>query len=277
MERIDLLPVVKAYPALSRSYGEVSCVAGVQMSGAGSPKWIRLYPVPFRALDGDQQFRKYEPVSVEVTMPRNDRRPETRRPNRDSIQVVGKPLSTDHGWRQRRRFIEPLIVESMCWLQRQEESYGTSLGVFRPADVDRLVFEPTEVDVEKREIAARWAAQGSLFGLSASEERAGQLQALEQMPFRFKYRYRCTDPTCSGHEQSIIDWEIAQFYRQVRHHENWRDRMSDKWIGELCASNRDTALVVGNMHQHPGSFLVLGVWWPPREVEQLALDDLLDV
>jgi len=50
MESIDVLPLVKAYPALSKTYGEVSCVAGVQLAGDGNcPRWIRLYPVPFRA------------------------------------------------------------------------------------------------------------------------------------------------------------------------------------------------------------------------------------
>jgi hypothetical protein len=39
----------------------------------------------------------------------------------------------------------------------------------------------------------------------------------------------------------------------------------------LCAADRDTAFFIGNQHQHPGSFLVLGVWWPPRQPEQLAI------
>jgi len=59
METIDLLPLVKAYPALSQTYGEVSCVAGVRTDGPSSPEWIRLYPVPFRALNDAQQFHKY--------------------------------------------------------------------------------------------------------------------------------------------------------------------------------------------------------------------------
>lgn len=53
MESIEFLPLVKAYPALSRTYGEVSCIAGVQMVDS-VPRWIRLYPVPFRALKDKQ-------------------------------------------------------------------------------------------------------------------------------------------------------------------------------------------------------------------------------
>jgi hypothetical protein len=42
-------------------------------------------------------------------------------------------------------------------------------------------------------------------------------------------------------------------------------------------SKRDTAFFVGNQHQHPTAFMVLGVWWPPKQPEQLALGDLGDV
>ncbi len=63
METIDFIPLVKAYPALSSKYGEVSCVAGTEMTADG-PRWVRLYPVPFRSLEDDKQFRKYQPVLV---------------------------------------------------------------------------------------------------------------------------------------------------------------------------------------------------------------------
>jgi hypothetical protein len=63
MEVIDFLPVVKAYPVLSRSYGEVSCIAGIQLN-APALQWVRLYPVPFRALEDSQQFAKYQPMRL---------------------------------------------------------------------------------------------------------------------------------------------------------------------------------------------------------------------
>jgi hypothetical protein len=248
------------------------------MTGPGAPEWIRLYPVPFRALDNNQRFRKYEPIRVEVETHRGDTRPETRRPNRDSIQVSGPVLTSDHGWRSRRRFVEPLIVESMCELRRMQRSHGTSLGIFRPAEVQDVRIEPADVAVEKQRIAEAWAAQGSLLDAIADRpgERDQQVKALEIMPYAFKYRYRCSDSACGGHEQSIIDWEIAQFYRQVRNASDWQERVRAKWLTVLCGPDKDTAFIVGNQHQHPGSFLVLGVWWPPRQPEQLSLSDLGD-
>src|SRR5271169_4378194 len=105
MENIDFVPLVKAYPALSKTYGEVSCIAGVQPTTDG-PRWIRLYPVPFRALQEDQQFAKYQPMTVRAEPHSGDRRPETRRPDRDSIKISGPVIPSANGWRARRRFVE---------------------------------------------------------------------------------------------------------------------------------------------------------------------------
>jgi hypothetical protein len=275
LQTIEFIPLVKAYPALSRKYGEVSCVAGVERTSQG-PQWIRIYPVPFRSLEDDKQFRKYQPVRLRAARHSGDRRPETRRPDLDSIELSGDPISSRDGWSYRRRFVEPLMASSMCAIARRQRDDGTSLGVFRPAEVLDLQIEKASIDAGKREIAKAWAAQTSLLDGLGSDERANQTRELEQAPWTFKYRYRCEDSGCRGHSQSIIDWEIAQFYRRVRHFDDWRERMRARWLGDLCGEGRDTAFFVGNMHQHPGSFLVLGVWWPPRRPEQLALADVGD-
>jgi hypothetical protein len=276
MDTIDFLPLVKAYPALSRKYGEVSCVAGVEVTASG-PRWIRLYPVPFRSLEDDKQFRKYQPVRLRAATHNGDRRPETRRPDLDSIELRGAPIPSSNAWAQRRRFIEPLMVASMCEVARRQRRDRTSLGVFRPGRVIGLEFEKASVDDGKRQIAKAWVAQTSLLDGLGSDERASQLRELEQVPWTFKYHYECDEPGCKTHTQSIIDWEIARFYRRVRHFDDWRERMTAQWVGKLCGDDRDTAFLVGNMHQHPRSFLVLGVWWPPKRPEQLALPDLGDV
>ncbi len=276
METVDFIPLVKAYPALSRKYGEVSCVAGVEMTGDG-PRWIRLYPVPFRSLDDDQQFRKYQPVRLRVEAHRGDLRPETRRPDRDSIELRGGQVSSRNAWALRRRFVEPLMAASMCEISRHQRRDGTSLGVFRPGQVKDFKIEKARVDEAKLQIAKAWSAQTSLLDGLGADERTNQLRELEQVPWTFRYRYECQETGCRGHSQSIIDWEIAQFYRRVRHFDDWRDRMRRRWVDEVCGADRDTAFFVGNMHQHPKSFLILGVWWPPRRPEQLALADLGNV
>jgi hypothetical protein len=65
----------------------------------------------------------------------------------------------------------------------------------------------------------------------------------------------------------VIDWELAESYR------SWRERyeqpvllekIRQRFLEEMCAETKDTVFFVGNMHQHPKSFLVLGVFWPPK-------------
>ena len=112
------------------------------MTGEGSPALIRLYPAPFCALESDQQFAKYQPVRVRVETHGGDRRPETRRPDRDSIELLGPALPTTHEWESRRRFVEPLMVGSMCEVLRRQREDATSLGVFRPKCVSDIIFDP---------------------------------------------------------------------------------------------------------------------------------------
>jgi hypothetical protein len=46
-----VLVLVKATPQPSRQYGDTVCVAGADMN-ADPLRWVRLYPVPFRYMEG---------------------------------------------------------------------------------------------------------------------------------------------------------------------------------------------------------------------------------
>lgn len=266
VREVKVLPLVKAYPNLSRKYGEVSCIAGLDMDTGG---WIRLYPVPFRALEDKQQFRKYEPICASVQRRSGDRRPESWRVDADSIEVIAPVIGSERGWEARRPLVEPAIGKSMCAVRRAQREDGTSLQMFRVCEVSDLVIEEVERDPEKGRMAEAWAAQGSLLGAGELKQ---QREALEQIPFRFQYRYRCLDSNCRGHLQSIVDWEIVQLFRNVRCRAEWKELIREKWLGQMCGADKDTAFIVGNQHQYPDSFLVLGVWWPPK-LTQLSLAD----
>lgn len=80
------LIVVRTYPTPARNGAEVSCTAAITDRG----EWLRLFPIPWRLLPEDKQFRKYQWVEVEVTKAR-DTRPESYRLARDSIRIVSEP------------------------------------------------------------------------------------------------------------------------------------------------------------------------------------------
>lgn len=58
-----VLITVRTYPVPAQKNIEVSCTAGVTSDG----NWIRLFPVPYRFLDYDKRFTKYQWIDVSVT------------------------------------------------------------------------------------------------------------------------------------------------------------------------------------------------------------------
>jgi hypothetical protein len=254
-QQISLVVTVKAYPAVSRKYREAVCVAGIR-TDTPEPEWVRLFPVTFRDLPFTQRFKKYQEITLEASRHETDKRPESFRPNLDSLQVGGW-LDSKRGWSKRRPLVDPLEVESMCELLRRQRAHGTSLGVLRPAEVIDFEIEP-DADEWDRDKQAALAQPSLLFP---------EKQELVKIPYRFRYRYRCSDPTCPTHRQSIIDWELAQSYRAwTRYGEPERlEKLKAKWLNEMCHADKDTRFFVGNQHLYPEAFLVLGVFWPPKQ------------
>jgi hypothetical protein len=77
MEKQRVLITVKTYPTLSRKYGETVCTAGVREDGT----WVRIYPVPFRRLNEEQQYKKYDWLEVRLVRNTTDPRPRPTAPS----------------------------------------------------------------------------------------------------------------------------------------------------------------------------------------------------
>jgi hypothetical protein len=251
-ERAEILVVVKAYPVRTDGHGEAVCVAGVRLD-TPKPEWIRVFPVPFRRLPPEQQFAKYDVIRLDLVRG-SDSRPESWEPRADTIEVVGH-RGTDRAWSARRDEVEPLLVPSMCHAQRQQAADGTSLAVFRPGPITGWTVEAAPPPADR-------GTQLDMFEPS--------LEALEEIPYKFRYRYTCRDePGCQGHHQRLLDWELGQSYR------SWRGKYGDeqaalgkirhKWAEQVTAADRDVMLYVGTIARYPQSFCALGVFWPPPE------------
>jgi hypothetical protein len=254
-ESIELLVTVKAYPSISKRYKEAVCAAGIR-TDTDVPQWVRLYPVQFRDLAFTRRFKKYDVVRVEVS-PASDGRPESVKPNCDTLTQL-RWVNSKRKWAERRQYVEPLVSGSMCEILERQRADKTSLGVFRPAEVVDFVIE--DVDPSRGEDQQGIADQPSLLLPDKS--------SLEELPVRFKYHYRCSHEGCSGHTQTIVDWELAESYRSWRRRYRdealLRSKLRERWFDVVCGPDRDTALFVGNQFRNPRGFLVLGVFWPPR-------------
>ena len=237
------------------------CVAGIRTDTA-SPRWARLWPIQFRSLPIYRQFTKYQEITL-LAKPGHDGRPETWTPDIDTIKL-GRRLSTKNDWAARRELVEPLLVESMCEVQARHAVDGSSLAVIRPGNVLDLVIEPESDEWEAKQQSV--LDQINMF--------VGPKSKLEKVPYTFKLRYQCESPSCLGHTQSIVDWEIGRAYQRWRAYPPSQrlEKIRQKWLQELCGPDKDTQIFVGNMRAHPKNFLVLGIFWPPKHRDdQLTL------
>ncbi|MEU5552662.1 hypothetical protein ABZ738_23070 [Micromonospora sp. NPDC047793] len=255
--RLQLLITVKAAPNPSEKYGETVCVAGLR-TDVLRPTWVRLYPINFRHLDSDEAFKKYDIISVDAKPARQDQRRESWKPVMDRIQ---KERHLD-GWRSRQPLLDPAIQDSMCRLNREAQDHADaqSLALVRPKEVRAFKVTPHPgwtID-EQRRIEA-YASQPDLFsGRSRSP--------LEAPRFKAAYHYRCHERGCNGHKQHVIDWELVALQRRLAGHSDaaLREALETKFLGEMCAPNRDVAFYVGNQAKRVHVFSVLGVYWPKR-------------
>ncbi len=258
--RKRVLITVRTYPVPAQKNIEVSCSAGVTAEG----EWMRLFPVPYRWMDYDRRFAKYQWIEVDVIKAAQDPRPESYKLNVDSIRT-GEVLSTVNSWRARKTIVGPLIKESMCQLRRERDANDSpTLGLFKPYEIKRLIIEPDASEWSPQQLAN--LDQTMLFHSGPSEK-------LEKIPFRFKYEFRCNDPNCNGHSMSCTDWEMAQSYR------SWRDQYQEEWetafrqtYEDKMINRYDTYFYVGTIHQHPKEWIIVGLFYPPYAVVRDLFD-----
>lgn len=243
------------YPHPSRGYQELVCTAGITESS----EWVRLYPIDLRYRPTNQRFQKYQWISVELE-PKgagNDQRKESRRPNLDSIELVGRPLSTKHDWRDRREIIDNLPHLSINQLKAAYEQDKTSLGIVRPTEVLDM-----QVNLSK---APNWKAEWQ--NLFQQKTLFGPPQKpLRKLPYTFHYVFRCEDSD-KEHTAMCEDWELGALFlkesERLGSDERAAESVRRKYLEELCNAKRDTRFFVGTFFPY-NTWLVLGVFWPPK-------------
>ena len=252
--------LVRTYPAPSQKDVEVSCTAGVTASG----EWIRLFPVPYRFIDLDKRFRKYQEIECLVHKA-SDSRPESHRLNIDSIRILGEPLPTTDRWAVRRQRVEALEVHCMCCIQKRRDNKGSpTLGFFAPHEIAKLTIEKTTPQWSDEQLAK--LRQHTLWQHAPTAE-------LVKVPYTFKYHFRCPHNDCNGHAQSCTDWEIAQAYLkwQRKYDEDWEAKFRQRFEDEMLHKN-DTKFFVGTLRNHPSSWQIVGLWYPKKaNGKQLSL------
>ncbi len=258
MERKKILITVKTYPIPSAKYDELVCTAGVTEAG----NFVRLYPINFRELPFSQQYRKYQWIEVMVEKHKGrDVRKESYRPECDTIKRIGKPIPTKRGdWSERGKYVMKHRAGSMEELYERQKLDRTSLGIFRPKKIHDLVVTPDSYDWKP-------AFRAALRQARLWEERRVTKEPPRKVPFKFHYVFECDDDRCKrNHRMMIEDWEVgALFWKLVDKgatHEEAIQKVKMKFLDEMCRAEKDAHFYVGTILTHPGSWVVIGVFWP---------------
>jgi hypothetical protein len=257
-ERMRVLVTVKAYPGVGRTAGETVCVAGVRCD-VHPPRWIRLWPVQFRELRPEQQFHKWQIIELEAGPSDRDRRPESYRPNLESLEL-GPVISSRKDWAERWQMLRDLPgATTLCALMRaQEQQPAPSLGLARVLPGAHAFVREGPVWTAEKNLLAHFAAQPNLI-----RERA--LEILNPPPYQVVYRWHCAEGSCHGHEHSTWDWEAGQAARNfMKQYGNPTSQLEQRFGRDMLGPARETFFFVGNQHQHPSSFMVLGAFYPPK-------------
>jgi hypothetical protein len=232
---------------------EVSCTAGITDDG----KWIRLYPIPYRWLDNDKRFRKYQCIEAKIIKSQSDIRPESYKVDINSINILSEPISTSNNWKDRKASIFPLMAHSLCFLQGERDRTGEpTLGFFKPKRLNKLLIKPAETPKWTDDELVR-LKQTSMFGNSPIKD-------LGKLPYEFSYNFECDEPNCVGHTLSCNDWEVGAAYWK------WFNRYGIQWetkfreTFETKMINNDTHLFVGTIHGHPNRWVIIGLFYPPK-------------
>jgi hypothetical protein len=259
VERILIL--AKTYPSPSAKHTETSCVAGINEHG----QMRRLYPVPFRMIAENQQFQKWQWVTLRIEKSPADHRPESHKVFVDTIQT-GETIPPEKGWALRRQWWKKMpTFASFDALEQARQTQQVSLALLRPKRIERLeitaVDNPEWTDEELTKLSQE-QSQGNLF---SEDEQRKQLKLLEKMPFDFHYHYLCDTPDGErAYRHKIVDWEVAMLFRNCRksHVDGWETPFRAKLEREFAA--RDLMFMMGNIHRFQHQWLIISLIYPPK-------------
>ncbi|NTV96108.1 MAG: hypothetical protein HGA75_11950 [Thiobacillus sp.] len=258
-----MLILCKTYPSPSAKYVETSCVAGMDETG----RLLRLFPVPFRLVAEDQQFRKWQWIRARVRKAKGDHRPESYRISVDTIEIEGDPLSTRNDWCERRQAIASLpVYENFDELAAAHQNQGVSLGLLRPSRlVDLMITRTNSENWTEEEIAKLMQAQrqGSLFDQDAEQR---DLKLLKKLPYDFHYLHAGHDGKV--HKHKLVDWEAGALYWNIHRKPDWQALFRHKFLAEF--SGKDLMFLMGTIHRFPDQWLIVSVLYPPKPQAEAA-------
>lgn len=257
-----LLILTKTYPIPSSSYRETVCVAAVNDLG----ELRRLYPISFRLLKAEDQFKRWEWITARIYRD-TDKRPESYRIDSDSIKRLYS-IDTNHTWAERLSWVYPHLFKDFQELENERKRTGQSLGFLHPNNY-RLIID----DADSTDWPINKFGDLPYVGL-LDDEKAQHRPPLRKVPYSFYYEYEfLSDLGIQKYRHKINDWEITVLYWRCedKYGSNW-EKYFRKRIEEDFKNEKDLFFLMGNIKRFPHQWLIIGLVYPPKTVgKQLSL------
>lgn len=266
MAQTRVLITVKTYPTLSEKYDELVCTAGFREDGS----WIRIYPIPFRKLDYQNQYHKWQWINIDITKNTSDFRSESFRPvDIDKPFIVGETVGTEDDWKTRKSIAMNNVYTNMSVLiqKAKDDKDGTSLAIVKPSKVIDFIWEPCERewDTKKMSVIEANQSQQSLF-----EDVKRLFKVVAKLPYKFSYVFTTED----GVERTLMieDWELGQLYwnclKAARGDESVAcQKVKEKFFTHMI-KKRDLHFFMGTTRLFhkvaPNPFIIIGTFYPPK-------------
>ena len=270
MPKTKVLISVKTYPTLSEKYDELVCTAGFREDGS----WIRIYPVPFRKLDYEGQYKKWQWIEIDLVKNDSDFRPESFRPNNidDEIILLDK-IGTENNWEKRKDIVLNKVWDNMSELIEDSRHINnkTSLAVMKPKKVIDFVWKEVEREWDKEKLK-RIIAKQKQISLFEEEDAKKFFKVVNKLPYEFSYKFINED----GKERKLMieDWELGMLYWNCLKKFNGDEsialnKVKEKYF-DLFVNDRDLYFFLGTtkkfhaMNSH-NPFIIIGTFYPKKE------------
>ncbi len=271
-----VLITVKTYPNPSVKYDELVCNAGFLENG----EWIRIYPIKFRQLPYDQQYKKYNWIELDLVRKKDDFRRESYRPFRgidENIKIVGQiDTGKRRDWSQRKQYALKEVFVSMTELisRSKQQNVWKSLATIKPKEI--VKFEIVEDEREWNSKVKEGLRQLSLFDTRA-EKGSRELDVVRKLPYKYYYHF-LTEGDDKPRRLMIEDWEIGALYWNCLAQTEGDEIEANKLIRKKYEEEfleKDLFLFVGttmaNHMRAPNPFVIIGVFYPPI-IPQMSFD-----
>jgi hypothetical protein len=268
MERKRVYITVKTYPTLSTKYDELVCTAGICDDGS----WIRLFPLPFRQMERDRQFKKWQWIEVDVERRvQKDTRPESYRvTDIDNLKVISSSKSGKVDWGERKQIIfktEKVFTNKteILGLTKTNPPSRTLL-TFKPNNIVKFYTKPVERDwpKEKLDLIKEKAKQLSLF--QTEEDIIKEFSVVQKLPYEFRYVF--VDDEGIESDLMIEDWEVGALYlnclKDVDENKALEKVRQQYWDNFM---KKDIYFFLGTRYRDqarsPNPFSIVRIFYPP--------------